>query len=90
MGLPAKRTTSTKRDLRRSHHAVSAVWAGKCSRCGNSILPHKACGNCGFYKGKEVINVLAKLDKKEKKKREKELAQQEKTHAHKKEGKEKE
>lgn len=88
MGLPAKRTTSTKRDLRRSHHAVSAVFAGKCSRCGNSILPHKACGNCGFYKGKEVINILAKLDKKEKKKKEKELAQQEKAHAHKKEEKE--
>lgn len=79
MGLPAKRTTSTKRDLRRSHHALSALSVGKCSRCGNAMRPHNACGNCGFYKGKEVINILAKLDKKEKKKREKELANQEKS-----------
>lgn len=40
-------------------------------------MPHNACQNCGFYKGREVINVLAKLDKKEKKKREKEMAQRE-------------
>lgn len=78
MGLPAKRTTSTKRDLRRSHHALSSKQAALCSRCGNAVLPHRACSNCGFYKGKEVINVLAKLDKKERKKKEKEIASQKK------------
>lgn len=77
MGLPAKRTTSTKRDLRRSHHALSSTQASRCSRCGNAVLSHRACANCGFYKGKEVINVLAKLDKKERKKKEKELASKE-------------
>lgn len=76
MGLPAKRTTSTKRDMRRAHHALSSKKAALCSRCGNAVLSHRACGNCGFYKGKEVINVLARLDKKERKKKEKELAHQ--------------
>jgi len=28
---------------------------------------HHACANCGTYKGKEVIDVLAKLGKKERK-----------------------
>lgn len=41
-------------------------------------MPHHTCVNCGFYKGREVINVLAKLEKKEHKKKAKELAGQEK------------
>ena len=78
MGLPAKRTTSSKRDMRRSHHALFAVNFGTCPKCGTPALPHRACANCGFYKGREVVNVLVKLDKKERKKREKEMARQEK------------
>ena len=27
----------------------------KCSNCGSFKLPHQACGNCGYYKGEEVI-----------------------------------
>lgn len=41
-------------------------------------VPHRACPYCGFYQGREVVNVFAKLDKKEKKKREKEQAALEK------------
>ena len=46
----------------------------KCSKCGKPILPHTFCQNCGYYKGREVVDVLAKLEKKERKKREKEIA----------------
>jgi large subunit ribosomal protein L32 len=44
-----------------------------CPKCKKPILSHTACRNCGFYKGKEVVNVLAKLTKKEAKSREKEI-----------------
>lgn len=79
MGLPAKRTTSSKRDMRRAHHALVVLVPGKCPKCGTAVLSHRACQHCGFYRGREVVNVLAELDKKERKKREKELARQEKT-----------
>jgi large subunit ribosomal protein L32 len=50
----------------------------KCPKCGNFVLPHTVCPFCGYYKGKQVIDVLGKLSKKEKKKREKEIKMKEK------------
>lgn len=62
---------------RRSHHALTAVLGVSCSKCGEKKLPQRVCFNCGTYKGREVVDVLAKLTKNEKKKKEKELAKQE-------------
>ena len=45
-------------------------------KCGKTVLPHIVCKECGFYRGKEVLNVLAKLDKKERKAKEKEMKEQ--------------
>ena len=44
-----------------------------CPKCGKPILPHTVCSNCGYYKGAEIIDVLKKLTKKERKKKEKEM-----------------
>jgi len=68
--------TKGKRNRVRSHHALTKARFTLCSRCGKEILPHRVCANCGYYAGRQVIDVLAKLDKKERKKKEKEL------HAH--------
>lgn len=48
-----------------------------CAKCGQPILPHLACRNCGTYQGREVIDVMKKLTKREQKKRAKELEKQE-------------
>lgn len=47
----------------------------KCPRCGAAVLPHRVCTNCGYYRGRQVIDVLAKLTKKERKAKERELAE---------------
>lgn len=49
----------------------------KCGKCGKPVRAHTVCENCGYYKGVEVINVLEKLTKKERKQREKEMAAKE-------------
>ena len=78
MALPKKRHTKSRRNSRRSHHALSAVQLLHCKKCGKPVFPHVMCENCGTYKGREVVDVLAKLDKKERKKREKEQKEREK------------
>jgi large subunit ribosomal protein L32 len=29
-----------------------------CSKCGEPKLPHRACGACGVYKDRQVIEVI--------------------------------
>jgi len=52
---------------RRSHHALAAVSLALCKDCGSPKLPHAVCNVCGKYKGKQVLDVHAKIEKKEKK-----------------------
>lgn len=61
---------------RRSHHALKEPRLCRCSNCNQYKKRHTVCLNCGFYRGRKLIDVLAKLDKKEKKKKEKELSNQ--------------
>lgn len=77
------RHTKGKRNRVRSHHALKPFRPGACSHCGKPAFSHIICQNCGYYAGRQVIDVLAKLDKKERKKKEREL------HAHEEEAAEK-
>jgi large subunit ribosomal protein L32 len=78
MPVPKQRHTKSRRNKRRSHLALKPENFSLCPKCKSPILPHHACPNCGYYKGREVINVLAKLEKRERKQKEKEIAQAEK------------
>lgn len=66
MSVRMRHTRATTGD-RRSHHALTGARVSKCAKCGAAHLRHRACLTCGTYKGREVINVLAKQDKKDKK-----------------------
>lgn len=61
---------------RRSHHALKAQVLGVCE-CGAARVPHRACAACGRYKGRVVVNVAEKAQKKaeRRQKREKSEAQ---------------
>ncbi len=54
MAVPKKRTSAARRDSRRSHHALRHVQLSTCENCGAMRRPHRACPECGWYKGREV------------------------------------
>ncbi len=78
MAVPKQRHTKSRRNKRRSHHALKKKALFTCPKCKELVLPHRLCQSCGTYAGREIIDVLSKLNKKERKKREKEMAEQEK------------
>ncbi len=81
MPVPKQRHTKSRRNKRRSHQALNERHFSLCPKCGQPVLSHQLCWNCGTYAGRETIDILAKLTKKERKKKEKEMADQEKKQA---------
>lgn len=73
MAVPKQRHTKSRRNKRRMHLYLEAPVLGSCPKCGKPVLPHTVCARCGYYKGQEMIDVLKKLTKKEKKQKEKEM-----------------
>ncbi len=77
MAVPRQKHTKSRRDKGRMHLFLKKPVLTLCSKCGKETRPHIICWNCGYYKGEQVIDVLAKLTKKEKKAREKEMSDKE-------------
>jgi len=43
------------KNQRRSHdHLTKPQWSS-CPNCSETVLPHRACAKCGFYRGRAVI-----------------------------------
>jgi large subunit ribosomal protein L32 len=59
MAVPKRKTSPSKRNMRRSHDALKAVNYQECSNCGELKLPHNLCGGCGHYNGREIRSVEA-------------------------------
>lgn len=45
---------------RRSHHALKAPAVASCEHCGADRRPHHMCLSCGWYKGRQVIDLESK------------------------------
>ncbi len=50
---------------RRSHHALKTPMLAVCSNCGAMHKPHHMCLECGFYKGRQVMDLKAQKDKRD-------------------------
>ncbi len=74
MAVPRHSHTRSKVGKTRMHKYINPVSLSVCPKCKKPVLPHIVCKNCGCYKGVEILNVMAKLTKKERKAKEKEIA----------------
>jgi len=55
MAVPKRKTTKSKRNMRRSHHALTPVNIVTDSTTGEYKLPHHISLTDGYYKGKQVV-----------------------------------
>ncbi len=56
MAVPKRKTSKSKRDMRRAHQKIQGPNVATCPQCGEAKLPHTACGSCGTYKGRDVLD----------------------------------
>ncbi len=64
MPMPKRKISKSRRDKRRTHWNLNEVNLEECPRCHEMKLPHRACLECGYYDGKEIISSSKKKDKK--------------------------
>ena len=57
MPNPKRRHSKARRDKRRAHDALVAPALSECPNCHEAKAPHRVCPRCGYYKGKQLINV---------------------------------
>lgn len=55
MAVPKKKTSKSRRDMRRSHHALKAINVIVDKETGEYKLPHHMSHKDGTYNGREVI-----------------------------------
>jgi large subunit ribosomal protein L32 len=66
MPNPKRQHSKQRSRKRRTHWKVRMASLNPCSNCASMIVPHRVCPFCGYYKGKPVVEIEAKLTKKEK------------------------
>ena len=65
MAQPKNKISKSRGRKKRTHKKISLVSLGKCSHCGRMVKPHAACSFCGYYRGRQILEI--KPVKKEKK-----------------------
>ncbi|MCD6441293.1 MAG: 50S ribosomal protein L32 [Candidatus Marinimicrobia bacterium] len=60
MALPKRKISKSRRDKRRTHQKLAATLTAKCPQCNEPKLSHRACPNCGYYRGRPVLSAKEK------------------------------
>ena len=55
MAVPKRKTSKSRRDMRRTHKKTSAPSVTTCAQCGEPKRPHHLCMSCGTYKGRTLM-----------------------------------
>ena len=56
MALPKRRQSKSRGKKRRTHYKSGIVSTTLCPQCNQHKIPHRACPNCGYYRGRPVVS----------------------------------
>jgi large subunit ribosomal protein L32 len=57
MAVPKKKQSKTRTAKRRATWKSSAPAYSACPQCKQAKLPHRVCPNCGYYAGRQAVEV---------------------------------
>jgi large subunit ribosomal protein L32 len=57
MAVPKKKQSKTRTAKRRANWKSTRASYAACPQCKQPKLPHRVCGNCGYYAGRQAIEV---------------------------------
>jgi large subunit ribosomal protein L32 len=57
MALPKRRFSRSRRDKRRLSLHLTLPTLTRCSHCGATIVTHRICPSCGYYRGRQVMKI---------------------------------
>ncbi len=55
MGVPKGKTSKANKRSRRATQKLTAPGTTICPQCHGLKMPHRACTECGYYKGRPVV-----------------------------------
>jgi large subunit ribosomal protein L32 len=57
MAVPKKKQSKTRSAKRHANWKAQAPSYSECPQCHQAKLPHRVCGNCGYYAGRQAVEV---------------------------------
>ena len=57
MAVPKRRTSKARKRSRKANWKVALPGIVECPQCHEAKLAHRVCKHCGYYDGKQVVNV---------------------------------
>ena len=52
---PKNKLSAARRDKRRANWKMSVPNLATCSTCGELVMPHRVCKNCGSYNKRTIV-----------------------------------
>jgi large subunit ribosomal protein L32 len=63
MGLTKRRFSKARTTSRRAGFKAAPVTLVECPQCHARMVPHRLCPACGFYAGRQVVEVKTREEK---------------------------
>ena len=58
MAVPKHKTSKASAASRKAANMrLASPTLSVCGTCGNMVVPHRVCPKCGFYRGKQIIEL---------------------------------